>query len=475
MKLFSQRDRKERNGRRRLGSESLEKRIVLTASSAGFVVIGSDLFYEVVGIGGDDTIIASTDISGDSNVDVTNADGMSTHSVSAGDIANAQLTTGKTYAGLLLRGTMGDDTIDASGLTGDRVTVAGGEGADVIIGSPNMDTLRGNKGNDVILGGAGDDILEGNAGDDMLDGGAGADIQRGGIGDDDITADAEDVDGGKALRGNAGQDRIDFSGSAPGVGTTWMGRTLDGIRFRNRDFERVAGSPLSDVIDNRFYTSTDLRVWARGGDDVIISAPTATFIDGQSGSDTVSYEGMADAVTVDLNLAGPQVSPGSSADGDEFRNVENLRGGKGGDTLIGNDDANILMGGGGFDFIHGRGGDDILLGGTGGDHLFGEMGNDYLDGEEGRDHLFGGLGIDSIVVNHDRDIAGAANPDVQIFAGGEVDMFLYEGVFTGGLIDVAKINAVDAALNNLGDDNKSDFDEGVDDSSYFDVLPDPTL
>lgn len=59
---------------------------------------------------------------------------------------------------------------------------------------------------------------------------------------------------------------------------------------------------------------------------------------------------------------------------------ENVIGAWGGDTLIGNDQANILIGGGGNDTLEGRGGRDLLIGGEGRDTLYGGAGEDILIG-----------------------------------------------------------------------------------------------
>jgi Ca2+-binding RTX toxin-like protein len=72
--------------------------------------------------------------------------------------------------------------------TGDRLTVDGLAGDDVIDGSPLAATApllteAGGDGDDVLLGGAGNDTLLGEAGDDVLIGGAGADTLDGGPGD----------------------------------------------------------------------------------------------------------------------------------------------------------------------------------------------------------------------------------------------------------------------------------------------------
>src|SRR5262249_21125540 len=68
---------------------------------------------------------------------------------------------------LVINGLNGDDVVNATGLTGMLLTADGGNGNDVLVGSPGADTLSG---------GAGDDILLGNGGLDSLDGGPGANI-----------------------------------------------------------------------------------------------------------------------------------------------------------------------------------------------------------------------------------------------------------------------------------------------------------
>lgn len=47
--------------------------------------------------------------------------------------------------------------------------------AELIIGSPGVDTLRGGSGNDCILGGSGNDSLRGDGGTDVCIGGGGTD------------------------------------------------------------------------------------------------------------------------------------------------------------------------------------------------------------------------------------------------------------------------------------------------------------
>ena len=61
----------------------------------------------------------------------------------------------------------------------------------------------------------------------------------------------------------------------------------------------------------------------------------------------------------------PALSPARVARDDTLREVENVTGGAGRDTLRGNGGANILTGGAGNDTLAGRGGGDLLDGGTG--------------------------------------------------------------------------------------------------------------
>ncbi len=64
----------------------------------------------------------------------------------------------------------GDDVVEASGLQAGVIglTVDGGPGADVLIGSAGADVLLGGEGDDVLEGGPGNDVLDGGPGDNVL-------------------------------------------------------------------------------------------------------------------------------------------------------------------------------------------------------------------------------------------------------------------------------------------------------------------
>ena len=71
---------------------------------------------------------------------------------------------------LVLRLLAGDDVAEASGLLDGliKLTVEGGQGSDVLFGSPGADTLRGDEGDDVLQGGPGLDLLDGGPGDNVV-------------------------------------------------------------------------------------------------------------------------------------------------------------------------------------------------------------------------------------------------------------------------------------------------------------------
>ncbi|MEM5550482.1 calcium-binding protein [Pseudoalteromonas neustonica] len=86
----------------------------------------------------------------------------------------------------------------------------------------------------------------------------------------------------------------------------------------------------------------------------------------------------------------------STIDSTSTLSFNNVSGSAYQDTIIGNNNSNIINGFGGNDFIGGLGGNDILIGGEGVDKLLGGKGNDTLiGGIEWGETLDGGSGIDA--------------------------------------------------------------------------------
>ena len=69
---------------------------------------------------------------------------------------------------IVINGLGGDDVIEASGLSGMQLTANGGDGDDVLVGSPGNDTLPGGAGDDVLIGGGGQDVLDGGPGSNVV-------------------------------------------------------------------------------------------------------------------------------------------------------------------------------------------------------------------------------------------------------------------------------------------------------------------
>jgi Ca2+-binding RTX toxin-like protein len=64
----------------------------------------------------------------------------------------------------------GDDVVTANGLPANTIglSVDGGNGDDVLIGSPGKDTLHGGAGNDTLFGNGGGDVLDGGPGSNTV-------------------------------------------------------------------------------------------------------------------------------------------------------------------------------------------------------------------------------------------------------------------------------------------------------------------
>ena len=69
---------------------------------------------------------------------------------------------------IVINGLGGDDAIVASELEpGMQLTLNGGDGDDVLVGSAGNDILNGNAGDDVLIGGPGQDVLDGGTGNNI--------------------------------------------------------------------------------------------------------------------------------------------------------------------------------------------------------------------------------------------------------------------------------------------------------------------
>lgn len=218
------------------------------------------------------------------------------------------------------------DDVIFGGAGNDRLI--GGGGNDTIHGGPGNDIIFGGDGNDVIFGEEGNDIIYGEAGNDVISGGDGDDIVHGGEGNDVISGDG----GNDTLSGDAGNDVI-----SGGAGN-------DVISGGDGD-DVIAGDAGNDTIEagagNNVVSGGD-------GDDVIriTSLLGHDDISGGAGSD------LLDLSCIDLDELIDLLTGSLMIDGVERAHlveIERICGGAGQDTLVADEQTNVFTGGSGKD------------------------------------------------------------------------------------------------------------------------------
>ena len=129
--------------------------------------VGIDLGAQPGTAGGDgaaDTIVING-TNGNDAITVTNNNGVVTISGLAEEVTISNFEANDR---IVINGLGGDDAITATGLTGMLFTANGGDGNDVLVGSPGNDILTGGNGDDVLIGGPGQDVLDGGPGNNIL-------------------------------------------------------------------------------------------------------------------------------------------------------------------------------------------------------------------------------------------------------------------------------------------------------------------
>ncbi len=376
---------------------------------------------------------------------------------------------------------------EGNGLNGvDRHTISN---FDHVVGSPAGNTLHGNDNRNWLIGGAGNDWFDGGGGADIFNAGAGVDTlsyarrltpvtltlpdadaaTEAGEGDL-VGPDIENVVGGSAsdtivgnsadnlLQGGPGGDVLDGGGGVntvsytdrfnrlsvtlPEPGATSAG-TGDGDSLRN--FDRLLGGPSGGEWRGNSRANV---LWGGAGDDVLDGGGGADVVIGGAGRDTLSYARHTADVTATLADTGVSTNNGAAGEGDiVVADVEDLTGGAGNDTLVGNTQANRVDGGPGNDAIDGGAGDDTILGGAGGDRLRGGPGTNtvsYADHTQPVDvalpepgafttvyegtgasdelreftHVIGGSGDDVLIGNSQTNVLTGGPGNDRLYSGG---------------------------------------------------------
>jgi hypothetical protein len=192
--------------------------------------------------------------------------------------------------------------------------------------------------------------------------------------------------------GGSGSNTIAFANGKTLSGTINGGRgtgTMDFSAYSASMTLYVNGAGAGKVAGTGFgVTFTNMQSWTGGsGNDTVKFANAASMsgtLTGGGGTDTLDYSAYRTGVRVDL------ATHAATGVGGSINGFANVIGGWGNDTLIGDDNANVLTAGHGNTVLVGNGGNDTLIAGAGRDILIGGSGADSLTGGVGQDLLIGG-------------------------------------------------------------------------------------
>lgn len=231
--------------------------------------------------------------------------------------------------------------------------------AAILVGTKFAETLQGSAGNDTISAGSGDDTIHGDGAAPMV-----APLS--------IAAGLSDLDGSETLS-----------------------ITVGGL---------VAGMSLSAGQDNGdgswTLTAAELAGLSVSSSEQGVFSLSVTATSGESNGSSATS-----AATLDVSFGG---------------GADNLRGGKGNDTI---------HAGFGNDIVRGDSGNDTIFGGLGDDRLSGDSGDDIIHDGAGNDIVSGGSGNDVF-------IAGAGNDS---YSGGSgFDTLDYSGATAALIVDASK-------------------------------------
>src|SRR5262247_581866 len=355
----------------------------------------------------------------------------------AGDLAADSVT---------VNATKGDDVIEVQGQNGsltvvglrelvtisaseatDALVVAGGAGNDTLsaVTLPALNTmltLDGGAGNDVLLGSRGNDRLLGGDGKDFVDGNQGNDVALLGAGDDVFQWDPGD--GSDIVEGEAGTDTLVFNGaninermdiSANGERAR-LTRDIGNITMDLNGVEHIQLNARGDVdtITVNDLTGTDVKQVA------IDLAATPGSGQGDGAADSVTVNGTAGDDRITVASSGASVVVNGLAAKVTIAGAEGANDSLTIDGLAGNDSINAsalnpgqinltINGGAGNDTITGSAGNDVVIGGTGNDVALLGAGDDTfiwnpgdasdkVEGQAGTDTLrFNGANIDESI------------------------------------------------------------------------------
>jgi Ca2+-binding RTX toxin-like protein len=276
---------------------------------------------------------------------------------------------------LSVNGLAGNDVIDASALQANSIALTenGGDGTDMLIGSPGNDVIDGGRGNDVALMGAGNDTFVWNPGD-------GSDTVEGQAGFDTMIFNGSNVS--EQINISANGRRVRFFRDVGDV-------TMDLNQVEGIDFNALGGADTITVNDltGTGVSQLNLDLASPAGSGSGDGQVDSVIVNGTNGDDAVIVNGDASGVAVMglaalVNITGAEPAIDrltvNTLGGDDVMDASGLAVGAIGLTADGGDGDDILIGGDGDDVLLGGDGDDVLIGGPGLDVLDGGSGNNVL-------------------------------------------------------------------------------------------------
>lgn len=320
----------------------------------------------------------------------------------------------------------GNDKIDASKLPPNflRVSLDGGAGNDVLIGSQGDNTLFGREGNDTVAGGGGADFAALGVGDDLF-------LWNAGDGSDQVQGEG----GTDTIRVAGSKANDDFSivpgGFGPGLSSKALGMALD-LAMERLELLTLDGADAV-VLD---------QLGVGGFEEIAVDL--AAKVGGKTADskiDTVDVLGTDDDDDIALSTSGTKIAVAGL-----FTDITIDHAGKT-DRLtihagIGDDeiDASAVAAGKIALVVKGQDGDDTIVG---------SAGNDTVEGGDGNDRAFLGVGTDMFIWS-------AGDDDDIIEGGGGTDTVQVKG--SAGL-DVIAISALAGRVQLVGPAGSLDLND----------------
>ncbi|MBE9243451.1 calcium-binding protein [Microcystis aeruginosa LEGE 00239] len=386
--------------------------------------------------------------------------------------------------------TGGTDYVNVS--TADAgVTINGGGGTQIVVGSSFADTISTGSGNDSINAGAGNDTITG---------GDGADSMDGGDGDDTFNIAGLQV-GGDTIIGGTGNDTIRNTGAGAlsissfgpsGSGTT---ATYSSIETLDGNNQAINGSNATNEVVNLSLIGQVLNVtgvsMADGADTVWTAASHSgqvTVYDGGNGTDTINLVltplqlgafSVGDIGSLNTYVAAPTGKTLAPSGGTiniaslqfKAKNFESATANVLDDGQVYNitdclipinnvvvmTTASYTDVAGKSSLIVGTAANNTIQAGDGQDLVFGLAGNDSITGGVDEDCLFGGAGDDTFFANLSEaefdNLQGGSGTDTlqRTTTGGQGNLVLNQFLATNG---IERVN-LDAGGQNRGIDGNA--------------------